>query len=97
MILFEGKELKTFGDISSMMRIIYEAKDEQRAAEFMKCLRANDRHADGNVGYMAGYFDQETANGMLKIFKVKHPFFGTKMPNSAAEAYELGLKAGESK
>lgn len=42
-----------------------------------------------NVGYCTGYYDSETAERVFKLFKTKHPIFGTTRP-SAEEAFKAG-------
>lgn len=97
---WNGKEITTYGDVSDAMGAIYAVPDEaerQRQADaFMEAYRAENEHADSNVGYLTGYNDPETMVGMLRLFKTRHPIFGG--PSEAAEvtpeqAFEMGQEA----
>lgn len=53
-----------------------------------------------NLGYFAGYYDNETRERVERLFKCSHPVFGsikTKGAPTAKEALELGMKMGMSK
>ena len=46
-----------------------------------------------NLGYYAGYFDNETRTRVERLFKCAHPIFGAiavKGPPTAVEAFDLG-------
>lgn len=48
-----------------------------------------------NLGYSAGYYDNETRERVERLFKCSHPIFGaiaTTPPPSAEEAFKLGEK-----
>ena len=51
-----------------------------------------------NIGYMAGYYDHETAQKIHRLFHAVHPIFGTADYHetvSPKEAFDLGRKLGE--
>lgn len=48
-----------------------------------------------NLGYFAGYYDNETMARVNKLFATTHPIFGNIAP-TPKEAFELGKKLGES-
>lgn len=48
-----------------------------------------------NLGYFAGYYDNETRERVEKLFKCRHPVFGSIEGNGAPtpqEAFNLGLR-----
>jgi len=44
----------------------------------------------GNIGYMAGYFGNETRDRIYRLFGAEHPIFGTKHP-TPEEAFQAGI------
>ena len=46
-----------------------------------------------NLGYYAGYYDHETADRVMRLFRCAHPIFGTSHP-SPEEAFEKGKELG---
>ena len=46
-----------------------------------------------NLGYYAGYYDQETRDRVLRLFNAPHPFFGTE-PATPERAFALGMELG---
>ena len=48
----------------------------------------------GNLGYWAGYYDEETQVRVHRLFRCVHPFFGTTTP-STQKAFEAGIAKGE--
>ncbi len=53
-----------------------------------------------NLGYYAGYYDNETRERVERLFKCSHTIFGSiakKGPPTAIEAFESGLKMGRRK
>ena len=52
-----------------------------------------------NLGYYAGYWDNETRERVERLFKCAHPVFGSiaqNGPPTAEAAFAAGVKAGES-
>ena len=49
-----------------------------------------------NLGYYAGYYDNETRVRVEKLFKCQHPVFGNASNGvpTAEEAFEMGRKMG---
>ncbi len=51
-----------------------------------------------NLGYYAGYYDDETRQRVERLFKCSHPIFGNiaqKGPPTAKEAFEAGKQIGQ--
>lgn len=46
-----------------------------------------------NLGYYSGYYDNETAQRVMRLFDCAHPIFGTTRP-TPAEALGMGFKEG---
>ena len=47
-----------------------------------------------NLGYWTGYYDQETASRVFRLFNCSHPIFGTKRNLSTLELLDAGRKRG---
>ena len=92
MFEWRGQRVETFGDLGAMVVRICRDGDREEAAEFMAAYREVTAHADINVGYLAGYYDSETAQQIWDWFGVSHPIFGTERPSTEA-AYEAGKRA----
>jgi len=76
--IWKDKEIETFGDLASA---VVSCKTREEAQEFMAVYRAIDgENADGNVGYLAGYYDRETAQKIWDWFGTEHPIFGATYP-----------------
>ena len=54
-------------------------------------IKATKQEKD-NLGYYAGYFDEETRKRVWKLFDCAHPFFGRRTDISPDEAFEMGKK-----
>lgn len=80
---------------------------DQAAAEayFEKCVRHNMSHGNSrekaeatersNLGYYAGYYDNETRERVERLFGCAHPVFGTiaeNAPPTPREAFEAGKR-----
>ena len=51
-----------------------------------------------NLGYFAGYYDDETRERVERLFKCAHPIFGKISENGAPtpeQAFSMGIAAGE--
>lgn len=97
----------TYGEIfGPAMEIIDQAKaDEYFKALVDRCVEkfgqtrkeaANTQRE--NLGYWAGYYDDETRERVERLFKCCHPVFGSiskNGPTDAREAFAAGVKAGE--
>jgi len=46
-----------------------------------------------NIGYWTGYFSNETAQRVFKLFKTMHPLFGNAQP-TPEEAFKMGESLG---
>jgi hypothetical protein len=84
--------------------------EEQAAADayFEKCVQhnmsfgsANRAQAEAferaNLGYYAGYYDNETRERVERLFKCQHPLFGSikeNGPPTPEQAFKAGMAAG---
>ena len=61
-------------------------------------LEDAERIVRHNLGYYAGYYDNETRERVERLFQCEHPIFGAikeKGAPTAREAFEAGIKMGE--
>jgi dihydroxyacid dehydratase/phosphogluconate dehydratase len=93
-MIWNGKELKTIGDLTDAIGSIAKTGSPAQAREFMVGYRQANEHADANVGYISGYFDRPTMNRIQEWFGVHHPVFGRTNP-TPAEALRIGREMGE--
>jgi hypothetical protein len=52
-----------------------------------------------NLGYFAGYYNNETRERVERLFQCEHPIFGSiakNGPPTAEQAFEMGQRLGES-
>lgn len=82
---WEGLELATYPQIIETALAL--EGDDQRA--FVDAYRNTGPYALQNIGYFAGYYDQEKAATIYRVFGTSHPVFGTHRP-TAEEALEAG-------
>ncbi len=66
----------------------------EEAHRFMAAYRAYTPYAAANVGYVAGYYHQETAQRIYALFQTAHPIFGTHVP-TPEEAVTAGQQMME--
>lgn len=91
---WNGKELKTMGDIGDAVCAILKMPEEKgRAAAklFMDEYLDDTPHAYHNIGYMSGYYDNETMAKIQDWFQTAHPVFGRTIP-TPEQAFEAGKK-----
>ena len=86
---WKGKELITIGDL--MRHGIDTCETPEEAQRFMELYRAENQHADRNIGYLSGYYDVEDMKRIQQWFCVKHPIFGGTVP-SPTEAIGAGAQ-----
>lgn len=90
-----GRDLETIGDLTwAMDQIANGPNPDEEAAEFMALYRAESEHANENIGYLTGYYEQETASRLRDLFDVSHPIFGRTTP-TVDEALVAGRKMAE--
>lgn len=92
-MIWKGQTLETLGQYLDAICAIHKKGDQQEAVEFTGLWLAENEYALQNIGYLAGYCEQETMVGILQLFGVNHPVFGG--PTAAAtltpaHAFELG-------
>jgi len=87
-MIWKGKELKKIGEI---MEAIIAIDTKKEAAKFMKAYGDVSAHAKENIGYMTGYFNNETASRIKELFLVPHPIFGGDPP-TPEQAFKTGKK-----
>ena len=89
-------------EISKIYGSIVEAKTQDEADQKLKALvglivkegkspRAAKKIAKANIGFYAGYYDEETARRVWKLYRTRHPVFGKRWPKYD-EAVHLGMK-----
>lgn len=64
---------------------------DELMAETGKKRRAAKKLAKVNIGYYAGYCDEETARRIWHLYRTQHPIFNHRLP-SPSEAFHLGKK-----
>ena len=87
---WKGYNLETMGEI---LKAVVACETREEAKEFMKLYRAFTPHADSNIGYGIGYYDQETVKRINDWCGVQHPIFGTREV-TPQEAFNEGVKWG---
>jgi hypothetical protein len=107
----ESKELLTYGEaLNPAMEITDQNDADQYLRDYITYLEGwlkkeprgdnmtAEEIAKTNLGYYAGYYDNETRRRVEKIFMCAHPIFG-KIENHVPtneEAFNLGLKFNSS-
>lgn len=100
----ENKETLTYGEA---LRPTIEIKDKAEAQEYLRNYAAYiqkflDKEpalkgrtaiqiAKINIGYFAGYYDDETNKRVQELFDTVHPIFGSMNP-TPQEAFDTGRK-----
>lgn len=108
-MVYKGKKLSTMGEVfDEALRLAKTNKDD--ALDFFRTyveyiLEDNkevntfseaEKIAKVNLGYFAGYYNQEVCDIIYKTYQCSHPIFGDKpFSVSPEEAYRKGLEAGE--
>lgn len=105
----ENKENPTYGDLlDPAMKITDQADADQYKAEYIKFTQAAieregsqgytaEEVVNRNLGYFAGYYDNETRERVERLFNCAHPVFGSIKENGAPspeKALAMGLRAG---
>jgi hypothetical protein len=104
----ENKETLTYGDcLSPAMKITDPEDAHQYFTEYVKHIQKyldidssdNNMTAEDiaklNLGYFAGYYDNETRKRVEKLFMCAHPIFGSIKNNGAPtpeEAFKMGFE-----
>ena len=78
------EEADEYFEILVLHLMKYHGKSRQEAEEIER----------ENLGYYAGYYDNETRKRVEKLFRCSHPIFGPieKGVPTAEEAFEMGQK-----
>jgi hypothetical protein len=69
---------------------------DELMAETGKKRRAAKKIAKTNIGYYAGYYDDETIRRIWRLYRTRHPVFGRSFP-TPVEAFNLGRKWAKKK
>jgi hypothetical protein len=100
----ENKKTLTYGDcLHPAMKITDEADAQQYLADYVAYIGDKPRKeglpaeqiALNNLGYFAGYYDNETRERVERLFKCSHPIFGSiakRGAPTAEEAFEAGKR-----
>lgn len=65
--------MRTIGDLFDA---VVSVRTAEEARAFMESYRAENPHADANVGYVIGYADEDTRRRLYDLFRLVHPVFG---------------------
>ena len=99
---YRGKELNTMGEVfNEALRIAKTDKDEAQDFfyEYVNHISFTNKYswdksieiAKSNLGYFAGYYNQETCDIIYKTYQCSHPIFGNKpFTIDPEEAYKMG-------
>lgn len=104
---YRGKTYETMGEVFNEALHLaktdsYEAKEFFR--EYINWISTNNHCSEdeateiakSNLGYFAGYYDEEVCDIIYKTYQCSHPIFGDKpFSISAEEAYQKGLEIGK--
>lgn len=87
---FEGKELKTMGEIFETALEVAKTKEQKRCESFLFCyadyikednpemdIKDCLERAKSNLGYYAGYYSTEVAKLIQDSYRAVHPIFGS--------------------
>ena len=104
------KEVLTYGEcLHPAMKITDKADAAQYLRDYVAYIQAaliEQPREDGmtaaqiasvNLGYFAGYYDNETRERVERLFKCSHPIFGSIAAEgapTAEEAFEAGRRMG---
>lgn len=107
-MIYKDKELSNMGELfNEELRLAKENKDEAHEffKEYVKAI--NDENDDcgsldeaeiiakSNLGYYAGYYDEETCNIIYETYQCEHPIFGKEPFNvSPGVAFKKGYEMG---
>ena len=105
-MVFEGKTLKTMGEIFNTALDVAKTGDGVRCQAFLTSYveyivsesKNNDAEAEriakSNLGYFAGYYSSEVYETINKAYGAVHPVFGgNPFEVSPEEAYRKGLES----
>ena len=70
--IWKGQRVKTYGELGAAAAALTSAEEGQM---FMAAYRSVNEHADANIGYLSGYYDNETANRIKTLTRTAHPVF----------------------
>ena len=106
---YKGKELDTMGELFDFALKLAKEEDKTESQEFFReyvkqisiknnySLEKSTEIAKLNLGYFAGYYNQDVCDLIYKTYNCSHPIFGNKpFEVSPEEAYKKGLERGKS-
>lgn len=92
-MIWKNREIKTYRDL---VWAVDNCDAPEEAKEFMMLYRNIDKHANDNIGYLAGYYSRDVAERIYAWFEVEHPIFGLVAP-TPEQALEAGKLIAEGK
>lgn len=100
--IFEGKPVRTYGDMGDLVVAIAKAGDRARALAFLQSYRdfceaetGKPENADANIGYWTGYLDADLGRKARALFGVRHPILPLDEPDyDQREAFLAGQAMG---
>ena len=99
---YRGKELNTMGEVfNEALRLAKTDKDEAQDFfyQYVNHISFTNKYswdksieiAKSNLGYFAGYYNQEVCDIIYKTYQCSHPIFGDKPFNvDPVEAFNIG-------
>jgi len=103
---YRGKELNTIREVfDEALRLAKTDKDEAQDFfyQYVNHISFVNKYswdksieiAKSNLGYFAGYYNQEVCDIIYKTYQCSHPIFGNKpFSVNPEEAYRKGLEIG---
>lgn len=91
--IYNGKEFSGLKEIIDHGLEMFKSKDQFR--DYLTWVKNLGPYALQNIGYMSGYYKEDTMLKIQEIFETAHPVFGRTVPTSE-EALTMGEKIGKS-
>jgi hypothetical protein len=88
---WRGHNIETFRDIHRLLAEVVLHGTQADANDLAATLESVNPRARDNIGYLAGYFDRDTGDQILRMFRSRHPVFGNGMP-LLRDAFALGQR-----
>ena len=89
-MLWNGKEIVSIGDL---MAVVEQCPTKDAARAFMREYVLENETARADVGYIAGYYDNQKKHQIFDWFDCVHPIFGTEDRDSET-IFKIGLEMG---
>ena len=93
-MMWKGQSLTTMHEV---FEAALKCENKKEAEQFLQTYvksGVSEVVAKSNLGYFAGYYDEETSKKIYDLFGAAHPVFGMTWP-TPEEAFKMGVKLGE--